>query len=93
MANLTISLSDSDKIQFSKFCEDNGLSVSAAINIFVKKVLDSGCIPFTIGREKETPNWATRRAMREGDRIVKNPEKYKDRIFENVEDALEELKR
>ena len=87
MANLTISLSDSDKIQFSKFCEDNGLSVSAAINIFVKKVLDSGCIPFTIGREKETQNWATRRAMHEGDRIVKNPKTKKytvDEFFEEM---------
>ena len=44
----TIRLESEKKKEFSKICDSMGLSVSAAINIFVYKVLQCRRIPFEI---------------------------------------------
>lgn len=46
MANITIRMTDSDKDAFSKFCDEIGISVSSAFNIFAKKVIREQRIPF-----------------------------------------------
>lgn len=86
MANLTISLNDLDKQRFSEFCEYNGMSVSTAVNMFVKKVLDCGFIPFTIGKK---PNRELRAAIKEAEKIAKHPERYKS--YKNFDELLEDL--
>lgn len=48
MANLTIRISDSDKDAFTKFCDEVGLTVSAALNVFVRKVVREQRIPFEV---------------------------------------------
>lgn len=93
MANITVTLDDSDKTRLSEFCEQVGISVSALFTIFTKTVLREGEIPFRIGLDR--PNRTTIRAMKEGDKILKkirkNPKKVK--VYDNVEDAIAELKR
>lgn len=37
-----------DKAQFDQFCENVGLTTSALLNVFVKKVIREQRIPFTI---------------------------------------------
>ena len=44
----TIRLEPEKKEEFAKICENMGLSVSAAINVFVNKVLQCRRIPFEI---------------------------------------------
>ena len=45
------------KSQFDKLCEQFGMSANTAFNIFVKAVVRSRSIPFTIrGNRTETPN-------------------------------------
>ena len=44
----TIRLEPEKKEEFSKICENMGLSVSGAINIFINKVLQTRRIPFDI---------------------------------------------
>lgn len=46
--NLTIRLDENDKNQFSEICNKIGLSVSAALNVFVKKVINEHRIPFEL---------------------------------------------
>ena len=46
LSNLTVRLDENDKNKFSEICEKIGLSVSAAINVFVKKVVSEHKIPF-----------------------------------------------
>ncbi len=50
MAQTTISarIDEHDKAAFDRFCDDVGLSTSAAISIFVKAVLRERRIPFEI---------------------------------------------
>jgi DNA-damage-inducible protein J len=47
----TIRLETDKKEEFSKICDNMGLSVSAAINVFVNKVLQCRRIPFEISAD------------------------------------------
>lgn len=53
MAQATISarVDSTDKIAFDSFCNDVGISSSAAINMFVKAVLREHRIPFSINND------------------------------------------
>jgi len=47
-ATLSVRLDSIDKKQFEEFCNDVGLNISAAINLFVKTVIKKQRIPFEI---------------------------------------------
>lgn len=47
----TIRIEPQKKKEFTKICEEMGLSVSAAINVYVNKVLQSRRIPFEISAD------------------------------------------
>ncbi|MBQ3355705.1 MAG: type II toxin-antitoxin system RelB/DinJ family antitoxin [Oscillospiraceae bacterium] len=61
MANVNIRLDDATKAQFDAFCSEVGLSVSAAFNLFAKRVVKEQRIPFDI--TTEVPNAKTLAAM------------------------------
>ena len=65
MSQTTISLrvDSEDKKRFETFCSDNGMNVSAAINMFIKAVLNENRIPFNT--ENDTPNDTTLAAIEE----------------------------
>ena len=48
MTNVSVRMENETKKEFEKFCKDVGLSVSAAFNIFAKKVIREHKIPFEI---------------------------------------------
>ena len=50
MSQATISarIDANDKIQFDRFCENVGLTTSALLNVFVKKVIKEQRVPFSI---------------------------------------------
>ena len=50
---ITVRMDSQQKILFEKLCEEFGLSVNTAINIFVKAVIRTKSIPFTIKAEEE----------------------------------------
>lgn len=52
MANVSIRMDDTTKTQFDAFCNDVGLSISAAFNLFAKKVIREHRIPFEITNEE-----------------------------------------
>ena len=52
-AIITANIDETDSKNFAAFCEDMGLSVSAAVNFFVKTVLREKRIPFSI---EQTPD-------------------------------------
>ena len=45
---LTIDLDSADKEYFEEFCKSTGLTVSVAVNTFIKAVLKKQRIPFAI---------------------------------------------
>ena len=69
MANVNVNIRmDSDlKRQFEKFCEDMGLTMSTAFNIFAKKAVREYRIPFEISGEN--PNSETKEAIQEVKRM------------------------
>lgn len=48
MATITIRMDDNVKNDFAKACNDMGLDMSSAINVFAKMVIKEQCIPFII---------------------------------------------
>ena len=50
---MTVHMDNQQKIQFEKLCEEFGISANTAINIFVKAVIRTKSIPFTIKAEEE----------------------------------------
>ena len=61
MANVNIRMDDATKQQFDAFCSEVGLSVSAAFNLFAKRVIKEQRSPFEI--TTEVPNAKTLAAM------------------------------
>ena len=59
--HVNIRMDEATKIAFEKFCQEIGLSVSAAFNIFAKTVVREQRIPFEL--TTEVPNEVTRRAI------------------------------
>lgn len=59
--NINIRMDSVLKQQFEAFCEDMGMSMTTAINVFAKKAVREYRIPFEIGAE--IPNAATRKAI------------------------------
>lgn len=55
MATLSIRTTDETKYSFEGFCESLGLTVSAAINMFMKVSLRENRIPFEL---KADPFWS-----------------------------------
>lgn len=71
MANLTISIDDADKQYIAEFCNQIGMTVSGLYNVFTKQVIREGRIPFEIAIDR--PNKKTVKALKEGDRIARDP--------------------
>lgn len=48
---ISVSIDSSEKAAFDAFCNDIGITASAAINMFIKAVLREQCIPFSINND------------------------------------------
>lgn len=86
-ANVNIRMDEETKIAFDKFCDEIGLSVSAAFNIFAKTVVREQRIPFELAIE--TPNAETIAAMNEYYDMKANPGKYKR--YSSFREAMNEV--
>ena len=91
---MTVRLDEATKKEFAKLCEEFGLSVNAAINVFIKAVINTGEIPFRIGKMRNddiTKNallsWA---AVRQRAESASGPEMTLDEINEEIRLAREE---
>ena len=88
--NVNIRMDEQTKKSFERFCEEIGLSVSAAFNIFAKTVVREQRIPFEL--TTEIPNPDTVAALNEYSEMLSHPEKYKryPSASEMMEDILGE---
>lgn len=82
--NVNIRMDEATKVAFDKFCDEIGLSVSAAFNIFAKTVVREQRIPFEL--TTEIPNAATRAAL---DNVEKGKDLYGP--FDSVDALMEAL--
>lgn len=80
---------DSDlKQQCEALYSEIGMSLTTAINVFLRQSLREGGLPFEAKVDK--PNKETIAAMLEAERIAKDPTV---KHYSDVEEALQELKR
>lgn len=59
---MTVRMDKQQKAQFDKLCEQFGMSANTAINIFVKAVIRSKSIPFSIQAKNEEEDEVTAKA-------------------------------
>lgn len=50
---MTVRMDSQQKVQFDRLCEQFGMSANTAINIFVRAVIRSKSIPFTIKAKED----------------------------------------
>ena len=48
MASINVRIEDNDKILFEKFCNNVGMNISTAVNMFVKNVITKQELPFRV---------------------------------------------
>ncbi len=86
MAQVTLSVKTDKKVKedFNNFCEETGLNMSSAINIFMRTVLREQRIPFEISVNK--PNYETIQVL---DDINNN--KNLSKSFDSVEELMRDL--
>ena len=82
--NVNIRMDEETKLAFDRFCEEIGLSVSSAFNIFARTVVREQRIPFEL--KTEAPNEETEKAI-ENVRQGKNL----SRGFHSVSELMEDL--
>lgn len=83
----TVRINDKIKDEVTPILDDLGLSLSDAINVFLRQVIMTESIPFTIKKTKYSAEMMA--AIKEADEMLKNPDKYKS--FDNVDDLVEDL--
>jgi len=91
MANTNINIRmDADlKKQFEAFCNDMGMTMTTAFNIFARKVVREYRIPFEIGGE--SPNAETIEAILEVEKMKADPSIGK--TYSDVDQMMEDLLR
>ena len=95
---MTVRMDNQQKAQFDKLCEQFGMSANTAINIFVKAVIRSKSIPFSIQAKEEddeelTANAkATFKELRAKAERGETPELTLDEINEEIREVRRQRK-
>lgn len=86
MANVNVNIRmDSDlKQRFEAFCDDMGMTMTTAFNVFAKKAVREYRIPFEIGAE--VPNADTRKAIEDARKGI-----GMSKGFSSVAELMEDL--
>ena len=85
---LSIRVNERDKKEFESFCNDVGMNVSVAVNMFIKKVLIDRKIPFEISQKTQFSK-DLQEALLEAEEMRKHPGNYKG--YTSVKELLEDL--
>lgn len=93
MANLTsainIQVDTETKKAATEILNNLGLSMSTAINIFLKQVIKTDGLPFEVKNPK--PNKELVEALKEGNKILKELETGKRQGYNNMTDLINSL--
>lgn len=91
---MTVRLDSQLKAQFDQLCEEFGMSANTAFNIFVKAVIRSGSIPFSINVQDKEGKQALKaiEEMRKAAQERTEPEMTLDEINEEIRAARAERK-
>ena len=83
---MTVRMDSQQKILFDQLCEQFGMSANAAINVFVKAVIRTKSIPFTIKvKEAKEEDEVTAKAKEAFQHMIETAQKY------NLDMTLDEI--
>ena len=83
---MTVRMDSQQKLLFDQLCEQFGMSANAAINVFVKAVIRTKSIPFTIkAKEEKEEDEVTTKAKEAFLHMCETAQKY------NLEMSLDEI--
>lgn len=88
---MTVRVDNNIKRQFDALCEQFGMSVNAAVNVFINAVVRTRSIPFTISAEEDQTSKRALEAFLSADRSDR-PEMTLDEINEEIRKARQERK-
>ena len=86
-SNINVRMDDTLKQQFDAICNELGLNMSTAVNIFAKTMVRQQRIPFEVGLER--PNAETLAALAELREMERDPAAYKS--YTDVDEMMKEL--
>ncbi len=86
MANVNVNVQMDEKLkkQFEDFCNDVGMNMTTAFNLFAKKTVKEYRIPFEIGND--VPNAETKKAIEDAQKGI-----GLSRGFSTIEELMEDL--
>ncbi len=88
---MTVRVDNNVKRQFDALCEQFGMSVNAAVNVFINAVVRTRSIPFTISAEDNQTGKRALEAFLSADRSNR-PEMTLEEINEEIRAARRERK-
>ena len=88
---MTVRVDNNVKRQFDALCEQFGMSVNAAVNVFINAVVRTRSIPFTISAKEDQTGKRALEAFLSADRSDR-PEMTLDEINEEIRAARRERK-
>jgi addiction module RelB/DinJ family antitoxin len=88
---MTVRVDDNVKKQFDALCEQFGMSVNAAVNVFINAVVRTRSIPFKISAEEDLTRKRALDAFLSADRSDR-PEMTLEEINEEIRAARRERK-
>ena len=86
-SNINVRMDDTLKQQFDAICNELGLNMSTAVNIFAKTMVRQQRIPFEVGLER--PNAETLAALAELREMERDPAAYKS--YTDVDEMMKDL--
>ncbi|MDO5408810.1 MAG: type II toxin-antitoxin system RelB/DinJ family antitoxin [Eubacteriales bacterium] len=87
MANISIRVDDALKKQIESICEELGMSLSTATNLFYKKMISYGGIPF----ELKVDPFYSRENQEHLKKVISNYENDKSAVVTKTLDELESM--
>lgn len=87
METINIRMDKNLKVDFEKFCQDMGMSMTTAFTVFAKKVVSEERIPFEIGRKRMNPE--TQEALDEVRWMKAHPNMTKS--YSDVNEMMKDL--
>lgn len=88
-ANINIRMDSDLKKRFAAFCDDIGMSMTTAFNVFARQAVRENKIPFEIDASPQT-NQDTLDAMQEVAAMKKDPSKI-GKTYDNVDEMFDDI--
>lgn len=85
--NINVRVDSALKQEAETLFNELGLTMSSAINMFLRSAINHNGIPFEIKRH--TPNAETKAALDEYEEMKKNPDKYKR--YKSFDEIIDEV--